>query len=162
VVEQYLAEAIDLNISARGHGIPGLSEIERPIREKTADFYNYEHKYLGGEGLVGAPRELPAALSPQMREKLRSYASATAELAQVRGVARIDFLLRGEQLWINEINTIPGAMSFYLWRASEVSPEALVNDMLEEAMKYPTYEPDATGADGLALRSAGTIASKLT
>jgi len=161
VVEPYLAGADDVNISVRGHGAPALSEIERPIREETADFYNYEHKYLGGEGLIGAPRELPAALSPQMREKLRSYASVTAELTQVRGVARIDFLLHGEQLWINEINTIPGAMSFYLWRASGISHEALVDDMLEEAMKYPTYEPDTTGADGLALRSAGTIASKL-
>ncbi|MGH9567878.1 MAG: hypothetical protein ACRD4I_18050, partial [Candidatus Angelobacter sp.] len=85
----------------------------------------------------------------------------TTELARVRGVARIDFLLDGEFLWINEINTIPGAMSFYLWHASGVSHEALVDDMLEEAMKYPTYEPDATGADGLALRSAGAIASKL-
>ncbi len=163
IIEPYLVDAIDLNISVRGYGTPALSEVERPIREvKTkTDFYTYQDKYLGEEGLAGAPRELPAALSAEMRDCLRGYASATAQLMQVRGVARIDFLLHREQLWINEINTIPGAMSFYLWRASGVSHEVLLNDMLEEASKYPSHAPDATGADGLALRSAGAIASKL-
>ncbi|MDQ3761495.1 MAG: hypothetical protein M3460_07275 [Actinomycetota bacterium] len=161
VVEPYLADAIDLNISVRGYGTPLLSEIERPIRETKADFYSYQDKYLGEEGLAGAPRELPAALPPQLTERLRDYASAIAQLMQVRGVTRVDFLLHHEQLWINEINTIPGAMSFYLWRASGVSHEALLDDMLEEALKYPSYEPDTTGADGLALRNAGSIASKL-
>jgi D-alanine-D-alanine ligase len=161
VIEPYLDKASDLNISVRGHGTPAFSEIERPIRNEATEFYSYEHKYLGGEGLVGAPRELPAALSPEIRNTLQSYASVTAELAQVRGVARIDFLLDGDRLWINEINTIPGAMSFYLWHASGVSHEALADDMLEEALKYPAYESDTTGADGLALRSAGAIASKL-
>ncbi|MBV9012926.1 MAG: hypothetical protein JO272_12910 [Pseudonocardiales bacterium] len=161
VVEPYLTDAVDLNISARGHGAPPLSEIERPIREQKAEFYSYEDKYLGDEGLVGAPRELPAALEPQLAERLRGYASAAAQLAQVRGVARIDFLLHQERLWINEINTVPGAMSFYLWRASGVNYEVLLDDMLEEAFKYPSYEPNTTGADGLALRNAGSIASKL-
>jgi D-alanine-D-alanine ligase len=96
-----------------------------------------------------------------LAERLRGYASTAAQLAQVRGVARIDFLLHQERLWINEINTIPGAMSFYLWRASGVNYEALLDDMLEEAFKYPSYEPNTTGADGLALRNAGSIASKL-
>jgi D-alanine-D-alanine ligase len=161
VVEPYLADAIDLNISVRGHGAPPLSEIERPIRESKAHFYSYQDKYLGAEGLMGAPRELPAAIAPELAERLRGYAATVAQLAQVRGVARVDFLLHQEQLWINEINTIPGAMSFYLWRASGVSHETLLTEMLEEALKYPSYEPDATGADGLALRNAGSIASKL-
>lgn len=163
IVEPYLTGAVDLNISVRGYGAPALSEVERPIREmKTkTDIYTYQDKYLGGEGLASAPRELPAALSAEVRGRLRDYASTTAQLVQVRGVARIDFLLHEKKLWINEINTIPGAMSFYLWRASGVSHEVLLDDMLEEASKYPSYEPDVAGADGLALGSAGAIASKL-
>jgi D-alanine-D-alanine ligase len=161
IIEPYLVDAIDLNISIRGYGDPTLSEVERPIREAKTDIYTYRDKYLREEGLAGAPRELPAALSGGMRDCIRSYASVIAQLAQVRGVARLDFLLHKEHIWINEINAIPGAMAFYLWRASGVSHEALLDDMLEEASKYPSYEPDTTGADGLALRNASAIASKL-
>jgi len=161
VVEPYLPDSIDLNISVRGHGSPALSEIERPVRDSSAEFYTYEDKYLSGGGLTGAPRELPAILAPDIEERVRHYALAVASLVQVRGVARIDYLLDGNQLWVNEINTIPGAMSLYLWRASAVTHEALLDDMLEEAVKYPSYAAATSGADGLALRTAGAIAKKL-
>ena len=51
---------------------------------------------------------------------MRAAATRIADIALVRGVARIDFLLAGSELYVNEINTIPGALSWYLWAAGGV------------------------------------------
>jgi len=79
----------------------------------------------------------------------------------VRGIARIDFLLDGDELFVNEINTIPGSLSKYLWIDPVVPFEQLLRDLLAEAAQRPTAHYTSAGADGLALRSAGSIASKL-
>jgi D-alanine-D-alanine ligase len=88
-------------------------------------------------------------------------ARRVAALALVRGVPRIDFLWRGDDVWVNEINTIPGSMAFYFWAAEGVTPAALLGDMLAEAASGPARRTTSEGADGTALRSAGTIAGKL-
>ncbi|MDQ1403275.1 MAG: D-alanine-D-alanine ligase, partial [Actinomycetota bacterium] len=84
-----------------------------------------------------------------------------AALAGVRGLARIDFLLDGGELFVNEINTIPGSLSKYLWIDPPVAFDALLEALLDEAIRRPSIHYTAQGADGSALRSAGTIASKL-
>jgi D-alanine-D-alanine ligase len=75
-------------------------------------------------------------------------------------VARIDFLLEGSDLFVNEINTIPGSLAKHLW--VDVPFADLLSSMLDEAVRKPTTAHwTAQGADGTALRAAGTIASKL-
>jgi D-alanine-D-alanine ligase len=161
VIEPFLLDAVDLNVSVRGTGEPAISEIERPLKDGKG-IYSYAEKYLtGGAGITGAPRELPAELPTKIRQRINECASSVARLGGVRGVARIDFLLSGDEVWLNEINTIPGALSFYLWRASGVSYIDLMRDMIKEARSAPTYEAVLAGADGLALRGAASIARKL-
>lgn len=161
VAEPFLPSAVDLNVSVRGRGQVVMSEIERPLRAGEG-IYSYHDKYLtGGEGILGAPRELPAQVDAAVRERIQEIALKLRTSLPVRGVARIDFLLDGENLWLNEINTIPGALSFYLWRASGVSYDELMLDLVEEARKFQAYEGSAGGSDGTALRSADSIARKL-
>ena len=62
---------------------------------------------------------------------------------------------------MNEINTIPGALAWYFWSAEGVSFAALLGDLLEEAIKGPVRARTTEGADGAALRAAGSIAGKL-
>jgi len=112
--------------------------------------------------MASAPRQLPAELEPDLADALREAARAVVDLAAVRGVARLDFLVEGEQWWVNEINTIPGSLARYLWVGeSGVEFSALLGDLLAEAASRPAFRWDASGADGLALRSASSIASKL-
>lgn len=160
-LEPYLDNAVDLNVGVRSFGEVRITEVERPIRQADGQVYSYSEKYLGGEGLVGAPRELPALLPDAVTGRLRAYSAAVTDLAQVRGAGRLDFLLHNGEVWVNEINTIPGALGFYLWRASGVSHRQLLEDMITEALERPTHNPVLSGADGAALRSAGAIASKL-
>ena len=161
VVEPFLAEAVDLNISVRGHGRTALSEIERPLRAGQG-IYSYKDKYLtSGEGILGAPRELPAQVPDHVAQTIRDVATKVRDALPVRGVARIDFLWNGDDVWLNEINTIPGALSFYLWRESGVSYRELMSDLVAETRVSRSYEPTASGSDGSALRSAESIARKL-
>jgi D-alanine-D-alanine ligase len=161
VVEPYRPQAVDVNVGVRSWPQLELSLIEKPERKEGSQILGYADKYVGGEGMVSAPRELPAQLDPSVEKAIRDAAERIAGLAEVRGVARIDFLLdqsAGDELYVNEINTVPGSLSKYLW---EVPFEQLLRDMLDEAERRPTFRWTTAGADGSALRSAGSIAGKL-
>jgi D-alanine-D-alanine ligase len=163
VVEPYLPDAVDLNVSVQAFPELRLSAIEKPVRQDASGrIYTYADKYLGGgEGLSGAPRELPAVLPDEVTGRVVELARRVAGLALVRGVPRIDFLWRGHDVWVNEINTIPGSMAFYFWTPEGMAPAALLGGMLAEAAAGPARRTTTEGADGTALRSAGTIAGKL-
>jgi D-alanine-D-alanine ligase len=162
VVEPFRAGAADLNVAVRTWPELQLSAIERPVRHAgSGDILGYRDKYMGGEGMVSAPRELPADVAPEVAEQIRETATAVARLTRLRGVARIDFLDAEGELYVNEVNTIPGSLSKYLWVEPEVPFTRLLDDLLGEAEQRPAFHYSTAGADGTALRSAGNIADKL-
>ncbi len=136
--------------------------MERPLRSTAAaEILGYADKYVGGEGMASAPRQLPADLAPPVVAALHEAARTVLDLADVRGVARIDFLSDGKSLFVNEINTVPGSLARYLWVDPLVPFIELLDDMIGEALGRPAAHHSAAGADGTVLRSAGGIASKL-
>ena len=163
VVEPYRPASYDLNVAVRTWPELQLSAIERPLRSAgSTEILGYRDKYIGGEGMVSAPRELPARIPEELEKGIRDAAVSVAALALVRGVARLDFLVDDGNWYVNEVNTIPGSLSKYLWvDSAPVTFPALLADLLTEAVRRPTFRPDATGADGSVLRSAGAIAQKL-
>jgi D-alanine-D-alanine ligase len=164
VAEPYQADAYDVNVSVRAYPALELSLFDRPLRPAGAGpILSYADKYLGGEGMVSAPRELPAQLAPGLEKQLRQAAAAVAGLAGVRGVWRIDFLVEeGRHWWVNEVNTIPGSLAKYLWSGdAAVDFPTLLADMIEEARRLPSARWGSAGSDGSALRSASSIANKL-
>jgi D-alanine-D-alanine ligase len=163
VAEPYRPDSYDLNIAVRTWPELQLSAIERPLRSPgSSEILGYRDKYLGGEGMVSAPRQLPAEIPEQWEKGIREAAASVATLALVRGVARIDFLVDDGNWYVNEVNTIPGSLAKYLWVDPAPVPfSTLLADLLAEAARRPTFRPDTTGADGLVLRSAGSIARKL-
>jgi D-alanine-D-alanine ligase len=158
VVEPYRPASIDLEVSVRTYPTLELSAIARP--ERTGDIYSYREKYVGGEGMLSAPRELNPDLPEPTVKLVREAVAAIAKVARLRGVARVDFLVEGDDVWVNEVNTIPGSLSKYLW-APAVPFVSLLDTMIEEAVARPTVAWTTEGADGTALRSAGSIAGKL-
>ncbi|HET7488928.1 MAG TPA: hypothetical protein VFJ85_13445 [Acidimicrobiales bacterium] len=161
VAEPYREDCADLNVAVRTWPSLELSAIERPVRKAGGDILGYQDKYLGGEGMASAPRELPAQIPDAMAGRVREIATTVAGLAGVRGVARIDFLTAGDELYVNEINTIPGSLARYLWVEPVVPFRRLLDDLLEEAVRRPSFHWTTHGADGTALRAAGSIATKL-
>lgn len=162
VVEPYRADLFDLNVAVRQWPEPQLSAVERPLRaSEGAEILGYADKYVGGEGMASAPRQLPAEIDAGLDDRLRRAAGRVAGLCQVRGVARIDFLSDGESLYVNEVNTIPGSLARYLWVDPTVPFRTLLEDMIDEARSRPAPTRSTVGADGAVLRSAGSIAAKL-
>jgi D-alanine-D-alanine ligase len=162
VVEPFRQDLFDLQIAVRTYPHVSLSAIERPIRRsETTEILDYRDKYVGGEGMVSAPRELPAQLEPSQRETIERSARKLVEVASVRGVARVDFLANDHELYVNEINTIPGSLSRHLFVDPPINFEQLLADLVAEALERPAHRYSASGADGLVLRSATSIAAKL-
>jgi D-alanine-D-alanine ligase len=162
VIEPFLDGARDYNIAVRTFPDLELSAIEAPVRNATGSaIYSYEQKYLSGGGLEGSARELPANLPAHVEATIRGAATVVSGLVGVRSVARIDFLVRGDEVWVNEINTIPGSLAAYLWVDPPVSRRQLLLDMVEEAERQPVRRFTTVGSDGTALRGAASIAAKL-
>lgn len=162
VIEPYHEELFDLQVAARPWPELQLSAIERPLRTRTGgEILGYLDKYAGPEGMSSAPRELPAQISPELEKRLRQLAPRVAGLVSLRGVARLDFLTDGEDLFVNEVNTIPGSLARYLWVDPPLPFGALLLELLAEAIARPAAVFSVAGADGSVLRNAGSIAGKL-
>lgn len=166
VIEPYRPDLYDLQVGVRSWPEVQLSAIERPLRSGgegggSSQILGYQDKYVGGEGMASAPRELPAVIEPALGQQLVDVAHDVARLSAVRGIARIDFLSDGTRLFVNEINTIPGSLARHLWIEPPLAFSALLEDLLTEARQRPSRNYSAAGADGAVLRGAGSIAGKL-
>ncbi len=162
VLEPYREDVRDLQVAVRTWPTLELSAIERPLRSaQRADILGYADKYVAGEGMAAAPRELPAALDPDAEAIVRDAARALAARCLVRGIARIDFLEGEDGIYANELNTIPGSLSRHLFIDPPRRFVELLDDLVAEAVAVPTARYLTVGADGTVLRSAGSIASKL-
>jgi D-alanine-D-alanine ligase len=99
------------------------------------DFYSYKAKYIDDKGArLVIPADLPRPLVKKIQElALRAFTTLSCE-----GMARVDFFLRGNEVFINEINTIPGftQISMYpkLWEATGISDRDLVNRLIQLAL----------------------------
>ena len=126
--------------------------------------YTYAEKYLGGgEGLSSAPRELPAVLPDDVdRAACRTWPGGSPAVALVRGVPRIDFLWRRRRRVGERDQHDPGfdGLLLLVGRRACRSPQ-LLTDMIAEAVRGPVRARPTDGADGTALRAAGSIAGKL-
>ncbi len=93
-------------------------------------------------GMSSLKRRIPADLPPALTEQIRSLAAETFRVLDCDGVARIDFLLddsagnpSGPRVFVNEINTIPGSLSFYLWEAAGMNFAALLDGLISGALR---------------------------
>jgi D-alanine-D-alanine ligase len=81
--------------------------------------------------MEGAKRIIPAPIGGALTHRIQELAVEAFKTVGARGVARIDFLLVGETIYINEINTLPGSIAYYLWQPLGLSPQQLVDELLE-------------------------------
>ena len=96
----------------------------------------------GSEGMRTAKRELPANLTSELREEIRTLAVKTFRALDCNGVSRIDFMIDKDtnKVYVNEINSIPGSLAFYLWEAVGKPYAELLDDMVKLALKREREE----------------------
>ena len=159
LLERYLENAEDLLIGVRNYPVFNFSQIEKPIR--NTNLFSYEDKYLNNGGLEGSKRELPVSIGKEAENKITEYVKQINNIIPSRGIVRYDFLKIEEEIYINEINTIPGSHALYLWKNLNVSKYELLMDIVEEALSDTSKGWSVQGSDGVALKSATDIQSKL-
>ncbi|MDR1800372.1 MAG: D-alanine--D-alanine ligase [Lachnospiraceae bacterium] len=130
------------------------SECEEPLT--TADILSYEDKYVNGgkqskgsaKGMSGAKRKLPADLSYEQREYIRDLAIRAFQALDVNGVSRVDFLIDtdNDKVYLNEINTIPGSLAFYLWEPTGLKYSQLLDELVMLALKRRREEENISYA----------------
>lgn len=160
VIEPYLGGSRDLQVGVRTHPEWEMSAIEAPERSGEG-IYSYDQKYLAWGGEVSSGRQLPADLDETVQQRIGELSRRVTQVAGLRGVVRIDFLESNGEIFVNEVNTIPGSMAAYLWIEPPIERRQLFIDMLAEAAAAPVRVFSTAGSNGTALRNAGTIASKL-
>ena len=116
------------------------SEIEEPL--SSDEILSYEDKYVnnskgGSKGMASVSRKIPADVPEELRDEIREMACRAFKALGCNGVARIDFMIDADSgdLYFNEINTIPGSLSFYLFDPLGMPYKDLLNEMLELACK---------------------------
>jgi D-alanine-D-alanine ligase len=142
IVEHMIEQLKEINCSVLGDADEHQSSVcEEPI--KTGDILSYEDKYMGGSksakgsGMQSSDRRVPALISEEMSEKIRKMAADTFRVLSCHGVSRIDVMIdeKDNAVYVNEINTIPGSLSFYLWEASGISFSQLIDKLMQLAFK---------------------------
>ena len=146
VVEAAAEGAREIECAVLGNDDP-VASVAGEIVPEGHDFYDYDAKYLDEHG---ARLLIPADLPPEVLEEIQRLSVAAFRTIRCAGMARVDFFLLGDgELWINEINTIPGftSISMYpkLWEASGVPYRELVDRLLDLAVERHEAERKSTG-----------------
>ena len=127
---------MEINCACLGNSQEALPSLcEQPACWDT--FLTFEEKYIRGDGkgMKSLSRQIPAPISPELTKQIQDYTVEVFRMLECKGVVRVDYILEGEQVYINEINTIPGSFAFYLYEPMGISFAALVDKLVAYAQQ---------------------------
>ena len=152
LVERCVTNIREINCSVLGnYNEQEVSVLEEPI--KNDEILSYKDKYMGegsksgklgaksgkfggakGSGMASLSRKIPAELTKSQEEEVYSLAKETFKILNCEGISRIDFIIDGDnnKIYVNEINTIPGSLSYYLWQPKRIE----FSNLLDRAIRY--------------------------
>ena len=145
VVEKAVKNLVEVNCSVLGNYSHQEASV---IEEVTSDeeFLTYADKYIGGskgklkgpsKGMASASRIIPARISKEMENNIKETSKKAFKALNLGGVCRIDYLIdkKTKKYYINEPNTIPGSLAFYLWEKTGKKYEDLLDEMITLCIK---------------------------
>ncbi|MDE6582363.1 MAG: D-alanine--D-alanine ligase [Duncaniella sp.] len=140
IVEHMVENLKEINCSVLGDCDDyTTSVLEEPI--KSGEILSYTDKYMGGskgaKGMQASQKRIPAELPEDMTERIRFLAGETFRVLGCHGVSRVDVIVDADNnnIYVNEINTIPGSLSFYLWEATGITFDKLMDRLVQLALK---------------------------
>ena len=151
LVEPAVQNLREFNCSVLGDADEARASVcEEPLN--ADEILSYENKYMSGgkskqapsKGMASLDRKIPADIPEELAERIQNLAVKAFQALDCNGVARIDFLMDGKtgEVWLNEINTIPGSLSFYLWEPSDLPYPQLLDEMVKLAYKRSRGQED--------------------
>lgn len=137
LVEEMIQNLKEVNISVLGNYEKQKLSVIEEVGSKN-ELLTYEDKYIGGgkkipsKGMASAKRIIPAKINEKLANDVRDLAILAFRSLNSSGVVRIDFLIdtKSEKVYVNEINSIPGSLSFYLWEKTDKDYEELLDDII--------------------------------
>lgn len=151
VVEEVVENLKEVNIAVMGnYEHQKVSEIEEVLSANK--FLTFTDKYIGGgkgklkgvkgsvknsKGMASANRKLPADLGDDVRTQVEEIAVKAFKALGTSGNSRIDFLVdeKASKVYVNEINSIPGSLAFYLWDAKGIDFTSVLDEMINIGIK---------------------------
>ncbi|GHU70353.1 D-alanine--D-alanine ligase [Clostridia bacterium] len=188
VVEPAVENPVEINCSALGFDEDvRVSVCEMPV--SWQEFLTFEEKYIPGAksgasdkfgsktggalgeassaktpgGMANAKRRIPAPISDELTRRIQSLSLDIFRALDCKGVVRIDYIVDSnkDSLYVNEINTIPGSLAYYLWEASGLSYPQLIDHMVELAERAHARKNEAKfGFDSAILKSVSLGGAK--
>lgn len=183
MVERAIENLREINCSVIGDQVNAeASECEEPFG--TDEILSYSDKYMPGkgnksgkmggakvvnnskeQGMAALDRKIPADITPERKQEIQELAIKTFKTLGCSGVSRIDFMIDKDkdELYVNEINTIPGALSFYLWQATDLEFDKEIDKLVELAFKRQRQREDRTYSydeNILAMSGSGKLGTK--
>ena len=139
LIEEAVTPLIEINCAVLGTPESSISSVcERPLGSNEA--LSFADKYQRGgaaeKGMASADRVIPADISEELSQNIRALSKQIFRIFQATGVARIDYLVQKDtqKVYFNEINTIPGSFSYYLWEYSKLNFNDLLDQLIETAI----------------------------
>ena len=170
LVEPCVVKLKEINCSVVGDSESAEASVcEEPVQASDEDILSFEQKYVGGgksggsKGMATLKRKIPADITPEQDEFIRKTAVDAFRYLGCNGVTRIDFMMdmATEKIYINEINTIPGSLAFYLWEPKGVKYPELLERLIQLALKrYRQGEKINYTFDTNILSMGGSFGSK--
>ena len=176
LVEPAVVQLKEINCSVVGDSEEAEASVcEEPVQASSDDILSYKQKYVGdggkngsksgggSKGMATLKRKIPAEISPEQDEFIRKTAVDAFRYLGCNGVTRIDFMIdmATDKIYINEINTIPGSLAFYLWEPKGVKYPELLERLIQLALKrYRQSEKISYTFDTNILSMGGSFGSK--
>lgn len=140
LAEKAIENLREINCSVLGDSDSAIASVcEEPFMHDK--ILSYEDKYMGGsgssKGMASLGRKLPADIPEELSDKIRKLSVDVFKAIGASGVVRIDYLLNSKtgEVYANEINTVPGSLSFYLWEATGIKYPELIDRLVELAFR---------------------------
>jgi len=144
LIEKAVENLVEVNCSVVGnYEIQETSEIEEVLSDNA--ILTYEDKYIGNskskggssKGMVNTSRIIPANISKKLYSEVQKISKEAFKALNLTGVARIDFLIdtKNDLVYVNEPNTIPGSLSFYLWEPIGKKYSKLLDELITIGIK---------------------------
>ncbi len=116
-----------------------LSAIENPI--KNSSILSFDEKYMNSNKGKRKDRIIPAKITKKLKDTIDTYTKKIYEKLDLNGVVRIDYIYDVDKkiLYLNEVNTIPGSMAYYLFEQVGLDYISLVDNLIENATNIKKF-----------------------
>lgn len=136
LIEKYCQNMREINCAVAGYGDEIIvSELEEPVTKN--EILSFENKYLNNQkqGMASASRKIPAEISKEDSKKIKEVALLLFQKLDLKGVVRFDFILSDGKIYLNELNSIPGSLAFYLFEPMGIKYTELLDKLILWALR---------------------------